>query len=55
MRTANPALPWPIGPAQALWLPLPVLIAAFCLLWASAFSVAKVAVTDCPPLLVLVV
>jgi drug/metabolite transporter (DMT)-like permease len=40
-------------PLQSPRLPLPVLIAAFCLLWASAFSVAKVAVTDCPPLLVL--
>jgi drug/metabolite transporter (DMT)-like permease len=30
-----------------------VLVAAFCLLWASAFSVAKLAVADCPPLLVL--
>ena len=41
------------GLAQPLRLPLPVLVAAFCLLWASAFSVAKVAVADCPPLLVL--
>jgi drug/metabolite transporter (DMT)-like permease len=40
-------------PLQSRRLPLPVLIAAFCLLWASAFSVAKVALTDCPPLLVL--
>jgi len=53
MRTANPALQSPAGAAQALRLPLPVLIAAFCLLWASAFSVAKVAVADCPPLLAL--
>src|SRR5262245_66107422 len=53
MRTANPALQSPAGAAQALRLPLPVLIATFCLLWASAFSVAKVAVTDCPPLLAL--
>ena len=30
-----------------------MLVAAFCLLWASAFSVAKLAVADCPPLLVL--
>src|SRR5262245_25076941 len=40
---------------QRLQLPFPVLIATFCLLWASAFSVAKVAVTDCPPLLALTV
>jgi drug/metabolite transporter (DMT)-like permease len=53
MRTANLALSSPAGAAQALRLPLPILIAAFCLLWASAFSVAKLAVADCPPLLVL--
>ncbi|HEY1246377.1 MAG TPA: DMT family transporter [Hyphomicrobiaceae bacterium] len=40
-------------PLQSRRLPLPVLIAAFCLLWASAFSVAKMALADCPPLLVL--
>src|SRR5262245_29143196 len=55
MRNANIALP--SSPAAALSpslrLPLPLLIAAFCLLWASAFSVAKIAVADCPPLLVL--
>src|SRR6185295_14019626 len=53
MRTANLAHPTAAGPAQALPLPLPILITAFCLLWASAFSVAKLAVGDCPPLLVL--
>jgi drug/metabolite transporter (DMT)-like permease len=30
-----------------------VVVAAFCLLWASAFSVSKLAVADCPPLLLL--
>src|SRR5215467_7351096 len=40
-------------PVLRLSLPLPVLVAAFALLWASAFSVAKLAVADCPPLLVL--
>jgi drug/metabolite transporter (DMT)-like permease len=34
-------------------LPLPLLVVAFCLLWSSAFSVAKLAITDCPPLLAL--
>src|SRR5689334_4773793 len=53
MRTASIALPSLAAAAPALRLPLPVLVAAFCLLWASAFSVAKLAVTDCPPLLVL--
>ena len=50
MRTANIALH---RPPSSLQLPFPVLVGAFCLLWASAFSVAKIAVTDCPPLLVL--
>jgi drug/metabolite transporter (DMT)-like permease len=27
------------------------MVAAFCLLWASAFSIAKLAITDCPPLI----
>jgi drug/metabolite transporter (DMT)-like permease len=33
--------------------PQPIPIAAFCVLWSSAFSVAKVALADCPPLLLL--
>ncbi len=53
MRTANIALSSPAAATPSLRLPLPVLVAAFCLLWASAFSVAKLAVADCPPLLVL--
>jgi drug/metabolite transporter (DMT)-like permease len=54
MRTANVALVSPVSPSSALLrLPLPVLVAAFCLLWASAFAVAKLAIADCPPLLVL--
>lgn len=32
---------------------LPILIGLFCLIWASAFAVAKVALADCPPLLLL--
>ena len=36
-------------------VPLPLLIAAFCLLWATGFSGAKLAVTDCPPLIALTV
>ena len=31
------------------------MVAAFCLLWASAFSVAKLAMADCPPLLLLTI
>src|SRR5215510_8424910 len=53
MRTANIA----VSPLATSWpslqLPLPVMVAAFCLLWASAFSVAKLAIADCPPLIVL--
>ena len=29
------------------------MVSAFCLLWASAFAVAKLAIADCPPLLLL--
>lgn len=53
MRTANIALSSPVAATPSLRFPLPVLVVAFCLLWASAFSVAKLAVADCPPLLVL--
>lgn len=33
----------------------PFLIAAFCLLWSSAFAVSKLALADCPPLLLLTI
>lgn len=33
----------------------PLLIAAFCLLWSSAFAVSKLALVDCPPLLLLTI
>jgi drug/metabolite transporter (DMT)-like permease len=32
-------------------IPLPVMVAAFCLIWSSAFAVSKLAMLDCPPLL----
>ena len=35
-------------------VPLPLKVAAFCLLWSSAFATAKLALADCPPLLLLV-
>jgi drug/metabolite transporter (DMT)-like permease len=38
-------------PARSITIPLAVV--AFCLLWSSAFSVAKLAMADCPPLLLL--
>ena len=53
MRTANIAVPSPVTSSPSLRLPLPVMVAAFCLLWASAFSIAKLAMTDCPPLIAL--
>jgi drug/metabolite transporter (DMT)-like permease len=39
-----------LSPTQ---IPLPLCVAAFCLLWSSAFSAAKLALFDCPPLLLL--
>jgi drug/metabolite transporter (DMT)-like permease len=53
MHTANIAVPSPATGPLRVPLPLPVMVAAFCLLWASAFSVAKLAIADCPPLIVL--
>jgi drug/metabolite transporter (DMT)-like permease len=50
MRAAASAAP---SPTLRLSIPLPLMVAAFCLLWSSAFSVAKFAMTDCPPLLML--
>ena len=53
MRTANIAVP--SSAARPLNVPLPfsVKVAAFCLLWSSAFAGAKLAIADCPPLIVL--
>ncbi|HEY6834464.1 MAG TPA: DMT family transporter [Pseudolabrys sp.] len=34
-------------------IPLPLMVGMFCILWSSAFSVAKLALVDCPPLLLL--
>jgi drug/metabolite transporter (DMT)-like permease len=53
MRSANVAVPSPATSSSSLRLPLPLMVAAFCLLWSSAFAVAKLAIADCPPLLVL--
>ena len=46
MRAIAPAAP---SPVLAPSIPLPLMVAAFCLLWSSAFSVAKFAMADCPP------
>jgi drug/metabolite transporter (DMT)-like permease len=48
MRTADAAVS-----TQDFRIPLPLMVAAFCLLWSSAFAVAKVGIADCPPLLLL--
>src|SRR5215510_10045330 len=48
MRTASLAISPPV-----LRIPLPFMVVAFCLLWSSAYAVAKVAILDCPPLLLL--
>jgi drug/metabolite transporter (DMT)-like permease len=36
-------------------IPLPLKVAAFCLLWSSAFAAAKLALADCPPLILLAI
>jgi drug/metabolite transporter (DMT)-like permease len=52
MRTAT--IPFSSSATIPLFrIPLAVQVGTFCLLWASAFSVGKLAVTDCPPLFVL--
>jgi drug/metabolite transporter (DMT)-like permease len=48
MRAASVAVSQP-----SLRIPLPLAVLAFCLLWSSAFAVAKLAIVDCPPLLLL--
>ena len=40
-------------PLSATPIPLPLMVGMFCVLWSSAFSVAKLALADCPPLLLL--
>ena len=41
--------------ARATINPLPIYIGVFCLIWSFAFVAGKVAVTDCPPLILLAV
>ena len=48
---ANPAAVPAAAPAT--FLPLPLLVALFCVLWSSAFAGAKLALADCPPLILL--
>jgi drug/metabolite transporter (DMT)-like permease len=53
MRQALTALP--AQQNSSVTIPLPVLVGTFCILWSAAFAVAKIAVFDCPPLLLLTV
>ena len=39
--------------APSVKIPLPAQVAAFCLIWSSAFAVSRLAMLDCPPLLLL--
>ena len=48
MRTADLAISSPF-----VRIPVPFMVAAFCLLWSSAYAVAKLGMQDCPPLLLL--
>jgi drug/metabolite transporter (DMT)-like permease len=42
----------PAPPSVAIpKIPKSVLVAAFCLIWSAAFAVGKIAIADCPPLL----
>jgi len=43
----------PVRTTPAAPIPLPLLVGTFVVLWASAFSVGKIAIADCPPLLFL--
>jgi len=49
------AVPVPIVVPPRLAIPLPVMVAAFCLIWSSAFAISKVAMLDTPPLLLVAV
>ena len=49
--TQEQAVPMANTVKSRLYDPLTPLIAVFCVLWSSAFAVAKLALLDCPPLL----
>jgi drug/metabolite transporter (DMT)-like permease len=51
MRAAVPVSRSVPSSVPSFSIPLPLLVAAFCLIWSSAFAVSKVALLDCPPLL----
>jgi len=45
----SPSVPSAVSPG----IPLPLMVGIFCVLWSSAFGAAKIAIADCPPLLLL--
>ena len=49
------ALPVPVAVPPRVSIPLPVMVAAFCLIWSSAFAITKLAMRDCPPLMLVTV
>ncbi|WP_026221464.1 DMT family transporter [Ancylobacter sp. FA202] len=50
---ASPAASAAVAVAPHTFLPLPLLVALFCVLWSSAFAASKMALADCPPLILL--
>jgi drug/metabolite transporter (DMT)-like permease len=52
--TYAPSRPLTASPTASP-IPLPVMVGMFCILWSSAYSVAKLAIADCPPLILLAV
>lgn len=51
MRQAT--LSVPVSTSISAGMPLPAMVGIFCVLWSSAFAAAKIAIADCPPLLLL--
>ena len=49
----RPAALAPVQTASAAPIPLPLMVGVFLMVWSSAFAVAKMAIVDCPPLLLL--
>jgi drug/metabolite transporter (DMT)-like permease len=45
----------PVQSSRSNTIPLPIMVGIFCVIWSAAFAVAKIAVFDCPPLLLLTV
>jgi drug/metabolite transporter (DMT)-like permease len=51
--TAVASSPTPATRSSSTPVPLLLMVGLFCLLWSSAFSVGKLAIADCPPLVLL--